>query len=185
MKLAAFIASRRHCEDLRQIADSPYGSNNSEPEDYPNPIRGFAYEGDLSIRQDEDGFTAFIQFEESSRDLRSLELELFYWYGSHTANPSHELTLFDRVELACLQSDIDRALRYVQDGLGVESGDFAAMHFSDLAENAWAEMPRDERLQRLCRYIAGETSSEIDWRQSADSNSETAQLAALTPLEVE
>jgi hypothetical protein len=180
MELKAFIATRRYCEDLRQIADSPYGSNNSEPDTYPDPISGYLYGDSFAIQQHaaDNGFTCFIQFEESSPDLRSLELELWYWHG-RDFGAEVDLTLFDRVELACLQSDIDRALRYVQDGIGVRSGDFAALHFSDLADNAWGEMSRVQRLRRLSTYIAAEVASETEWRQAADSNSATAALESM------
>jgi hypothetical protein len=194
MTLAEFIESRRACEDLRQIPDSPYGSNNSEPDSYPDPISGFVYADQYSIQQhaQDNGFTCFIQFEESSPDLRSLELELFYHYGrfvdsakpldqSKPFNPyAGELTLFDRVEMACLQSDIHRALRYVQDGIGVLSGDVAAMHFSDIQDEDWTPMTRLERLERLRRYIGVEIGGETSWRLTADeAKSATAALDAL------
>jgi hypothetical protein len=165
MEFADFLATRQQSTDLRQFADSPYGANNNESDGQPEPVTGFAYcGGDYAIEELPDaGYRVFIQFEQNFPDLASAELELFYYYGRNVGI-TVDLNLFERLEMACRQSDLDAACRYIQDGLGVDSGDVAGIFFSYCegsdGPNAtnWRDGSLRTRFEWMRDYIRSETS---------------------------
>lgn len=169
-----FQATRRPCADLRFVPDSPYSPLQNDEGAYPEPVAGFVYANALTIEGPfpaDGGFRTFIQFEEDSADLLSLEIDLFYWHARERANLP-PLTFFDVCELASMQSDLNRALRYVQDALGVESGDNAALHFSwtdesgGPSETSWKAARWGDRARMLADYVRSELTT-VDWRHDA------------------
>lgn len=134
MDLKTFLATRTAVADLRTIADSPYGENQAEPGTYPEPVAGFTYNGSLAIEgpfPGDGGYRCFLPFEEDSADLLSLELELFAYFAAE------ELSVAEAIHLGSLQSNLDRALRYLFRALEKsrvdigDAGGVAAMLFSD------------------------------------------------------
>lgn len=154
MKLREFLASATYCDDLRAIPDSCFAE-----EEWA--VSGYVYAGQYCIRETpaDNGFLTHIQFEQGSADLHSLELELFYYYGRHVGERANELTMFDRLDLALHQSDLDAACRYIQDGLGQDDGGLAGQYFSGGLGDTWAQLAPDGRLPLLCRYIGQELMS--------------------------
>lgn len=174
MKLSDFLATRTQHDDLRLLPDCPYGERNGggtgDDSVYADPVYGYAYEdGTRAIEQGSDGvFTVYIQYDSTFRDLLSAELELWYYYGRFDGPQEVDLTLFDRLEMACLSSDLDAAARYVQDGLGVQSGDRAALFFSYVdgigpSEETWPNAPLRKRFEWMREYIRSELC-EVDAR---------------------
>lgn len=153
MNYREFISTRQASADLRTFLDGPYGTAQNREGAYPDPIPGFAYcGGSYAIEQlaDGGGYRVIIQFENDFPDLASAEFELFYYYGRHVGR-TVELNLFERMEMACRSSDLDAACRYIQDGLGVESGDNAALFFSYCSESEGPN-PENWRTRPAARF---------------------------------
>lgn len=177
MKFSEFIASRVHSDDLRQFPDSPYGARNNEPDTYEEPIEGYAYcDGSYAIQgpyAQDNGYTVFIQFEQSFPDLLSAELELWYYYGRFVGNEVHP-NFWERLEMACRSSDLDCACRYVQDGLGQHYGDTAALFFSHIEESGgpnsknWRDANLELRFDWMRDYVSQELGT-VSWRLQPDS----------------
>src|SRR6476469_9424741 len=145
MQLKDFLASRRFVADLRPLSDIV--------RDEPEPVAGYVYADSYVIPQRADGrFHLFLQYDDLRADLLSCELELFYYYGRHVA-PETELDLFQRLELACMQSDLDAAARYIQDGIGQEDGGTASLFFSGPDGDNWPTMGATERYPVALRYL--------------------------------
>lgn len=192
MNYQQFISTRQPSADLRQFDDCAYGANNNSPDTYPEPIAGFIYGGSYSIRHDiapadgGDVYTVFIQFEQTFADLESAELELWYYYG-RDLGVTVDLDLFERLGMACRQSDLDAACRYIQDGLGQDDGGCAGMFFSTAEgcdgpnDTNWRKADLRQRFEWMRDYIRSELC-EVDFRLNDPDGGATARFAP-TPIE--
>lgn len=53
-------------------------------------------------------------------------------------------------------NDLDEAVRRIQDALGIETGDVAAVAFSGLDDGEWATLSRERRAVWLCNWLISE-----------------------------
>lgn len=53
-------------------------------------------------------------------------------------------------------SDMNEAVKMVQDALGVETGDIATMYFSGYDQDSWERLDADHRSVELVRYATAE-----------------------------
>lgn len=180
MNYQEFISTRQRSDDLREFEDCPYGWRSAEAHTYPDPIPGFAYcGGSYAIEAlhgpeypDGNAFRVIIQFENDYPDLASAEFVLFYHYGRFVGQ-TVELNLFERLEMACRSSNLDDACRFVQDALGVESGDHASIFFSYCTgsdgpnEENWRTVDTGTRWGWMADYIRSELSV-VDGRLQGD-----------------
>jgi hypothetical protein len=168
-KFQVWLATRQWSDDLRNIGqgiETPFM-------DSEEPVAGYIYDGSYVIgefdHEGRKGWHLFLTYDEVRADLLSCELDLFYWYGPHGGEASgfdgaKGLDLFDRMEIGALQSDLDSAVRYIQDGLGVDEGLQASMFFSGLEDGEWSAMEPWERCKMLRDYAASEISGEVSER---------------------
>lgn len=169
MTYQEFMQSKRPVDDLRLLIDSPY--NTPEIDESAAAISGFAYAGSYAIGRVAEDWPDYQRGVEQwhlqignhewiGTSLETLEIALFYWLGRF-AGQTAELSLFDRLALAARSTDLDESARYIQDALGVESGDYAGLFFSgpEYEPEQWAAMEPAERWSRLVDYAAAEMRS--------------------------